>query len=202
MTARIQTGFTFTTGVHFNNKFYMNNYDLDVTFMVESEIIHEQNIALERIRYFLEYVISNAIFINQVEEVAINKYIDAGIRLCTLPEEPYDQIIGIMLLTKMNALTEGRLVVSDIAISSTMSEGVSCLYSMEENLGPFADKGWWNSSQIDINDIKPKNKKIVKLNTTKNVWEELSLGYLKLDEDIPSDVQNIVFATFDTKTDK
>lgn len=201
MTARIQTNFTFTNGVHFNNTFYMNSYDLDVTFMVESEVIHEQNIALERIRYFLEYCISNSIFINQFEEKAISKYMDAGIRVCTLPEEPYDQIIGIMLLNKMNAITEGRLVVSDISICSTMSEGVSCLHSMEEPMGPFVLKGWWSSSQTDINDIKNKNNKVVKLKSTKNAWDELNLGYVKLD-DVTTDIQNIVFATFDTKTDK
>ena len=34
---------------------------------------------------------------------------EAELKVCTLPEEPYDQIVGIMLMQKLNAIADGRL---------------------------------------------------------------------------------------------
>jgi hypothetical protein len=34
-----------------------------------------------------------------------------GINVTTLPEEPVDQIIGMMLYYKLNAIMEGRMIV-------------------------------------------------------------------------------------------
>ena len=200
MTARIARSFSFTACVHFNNQFYTNFYDIDLNFVVESDVIHEQNIAMERIKYFIAECMDSALFINQSYTEAIEKYMEAGIRVCTLPEEPYDQIIGIMLLTKLNSITEGRLTVTDISTTSTMSDSVSCQHSIEESTGPFLLKGWWNNSLPDITDVKQKNKKVVKLKKTKNDWDELSLGYKK--KDIEENDQTIVFVSFEPKTEQ
>ena len=202
MTARIQRNFTFTSGVHFNNQFYTNCYDLDITFMVESELIHDQNTAMDRIKYYITECLDSSTFINQSDTVAVDNYSSAGMRVCTLPEEPYDQIVGIMLMTKLNAISEGRLTIMDLSIESYMSDGVSCLHSAEENTGPFMLKGWWNSTQPDTNEIKAKNRKVVKLKKNKNDWDELGLGFTKVDDLSTFDSENIVFASFDQKTEE
>jgi hypothetical protein len=206
MTARINSAFAFTTGVYFGNEFILNNYEIDVDFNVESEIIREQNIALERIKYFLNLCVQNSIFICEDEDEVIQKYLDADLKVCTLPEEPYDQIIGIMLISKLNSINEGRLVVTDITISSSMSDGVWCKHSIEENLGPFNKPGWWNDSSTKINTVSKKNKskKIVKLIKNNVSWEDLYLGW----EETPINAittgpsNEVMFANFDNKTDK
>ena len=202
MTARIHRNFEFYAGVYFSGDFYINSYDVDITFNVESESIYEQNIALERIKYFLHDCLEHSIFLSEKEEAVFEKYTDAGLRVCTLPEEPYDQVIGIMLLVKLNAITEGRLVPIDISIGSRMSDGVSCLHSLEEDTGPFNAKGWWRESSTKINDHKVKNKKVLKLTKHKNEWNELDLGWTEQEDLILGDSAEIVFASFDSKTDK
>lgn len=205
MTARIARMFEFQAGVQFADEFFMNIYAIDVQFNVETGSIREQNIALERIKFFLNDQLEHSVLCISTEESQISKFIDAGLKVCTLPEEPYDQIIGIMILSKINAITEGRLVATDITINSRLSDEVSCLYSIEENAGPFLLKGWWKDSTPSINDITPKasNKKIVKLNKPKTSWDDMALGWeegIIVAKEIPN--AEIVFASFDNKTDK
>ncbi len=115
-------------------------------------------------------------------------------------EEPYDQIIGIMLLVKLNAITEGRLLIHDIQITSKMSDGVSCLHSIEENTGPFGTKGWWRENNLKItNKMIKSKKKIVKLTKTVSNWDEISLNWK--DKKVTSDASEILYASFE-KTDK
>lgn len=204
MTARIQRSFDLQMGVHFTGVFYMNLYDIDLHFNVETENIKEQTIALERIKFYLAECLENSIFVHEKEEDAIERYMSANLKVSVLPEEPYDQIIGIMLMTKLNAIAEGRLVITDISISSRMSDGVSCMQDIEDNIGPFVTKDWWNENNTKINNYKysPKNKKILKL--TKLVeWSDVFLNWDSTEEPIIQDIANeIVYVNFDNKTGK
>lgn len=199
MTARIHRAFELLTGLHFNKKFYTNQYSIDLTFNVESESIVEQNIALERIKFYLHECLEHSVLINQNDTESIEKYISAGMNVCTLPEEPYDQVVGILLLLKLNAIAEDRLVITDLSIESRMSDGVSCLHSIEENLGPFGEKGWWSDSSQRINDYSSKNKKIVKLSKMKNEWQDVYLDWGE--KSVLGTEAEIIFTSFD-KTDK
>jgi len=204
MTARIQRSFDLQMGVHFTGVFYLNIYDIDLHFNVETENIKEQTIALERIKFYLSECLENSIFVYDKEEDAIERYLSANLKVSVLPEEPYDQIVGIMLMTKLNAIAEGRLVITDISISSRMSDGVSCMQDIEDNIGPFVVKDWWNENNTKINSYKysPKNKKILKL--TKLVeWSDVFLNWDKTEEPIIQDIANeIVYVNFDNKTGK
>jgi hypothetical protein len=182
-------------GVHFGSEFYANLYDFDINFKVDTESIEEQNIALERIKYFLEGCLQNSILVRDSETETINKLLDADLRVCTLPEEPYDQIIGIMLLNKLNAIAEGRLVATDISITSRLSDGVTCFHDMDENMGPFMSNGWWHDNSPSLTDAKPKGKKVIKLKKNSFEWGELDLNWVSEEEE-PTDSE-IVFVNFD-----
>jgi hypothetical protein len=199
MTARITRDFNFVAGVYFDNELYMNMYEATIQFLVKSENISEQNIAMERVKYFI-YSLEHHIFVFEQNKEAIEKLSNANIKMCVLPEEPYDQIIGIMLLVKANAITEGRLVPDDIVLSSRMSDGVSCLHSNDENVGPFKFKGWWNDVTPNIHNVIGKSKKVVTLKKIPNNWDDLFLGWTnKKDDNLSTE---IVFARFESKTEK
>lgn len=199
MSARVQRSFDFMACAQFDPEFVVNQYEFDVTFNVETASIEEQNIALERIKVYLEFYLQNSVFVQDSDTESIQRLTAAGLKVCTLPEEPYDQIIGIMLMNKMNAMTEGRMIATDIGITSRMSDGVTCFYSIEENSGPFALKGWWQESAPTINSIKPKGNKVVKLSKPIVDWTEFSLEWEPHLEKSTSN--EVVFAVFD-RTDK
>lgn len=205
MTARIHRSFDLQMGVHFGGEFYMNLYEIDLNFNVEAESIKEQNIALDRIKYYLSECLEHSVLVHDVEDKTIEKYLNADLRVSVLPEEPYDQIVGIMLLVKLNAITEGRLIVTDISIGSRMSDNVSCLHSLEDNIGPFSLKGWWNDTTTKINNytVSGKGKKIVKLFKPSADWDDVNLEYKEKEPFIKNTSSSeIVFANFDNKTDK
>lgn len=196
MTARIQRSFDFMACVHFQSEFYTNFYEFDALLNVETDSIEEQNIALERIKYFLEYSLQHSMFVNEADTKTIEKFIDTDMKICTLPEDPYDQIVGIMLLQKLNAIAEGRLVVTDITINSRLSDGVICFHSIEESMGPFNQIGWWNVSNLKINDIKLKGKKVIKMIKKSFEWSELDLGWATEPKQ-KTETNQVVFVNFD-----
>lgn len=204
MSARIQRNFIFQAGAFFEDKFCMNMYDIDVFFNVETTNIREQNIALDRMKFFLSETLSNSIFVQDSEETVIEKYLLADLKVCTLPEEPYDQIIGIMLMAKLNAIAEGRLMVTDISITSEMSDGVVVSHSFDENMGPFSNEGWWHDSSNRIScatSSGKKQNKIVKLIKPSVDWSDIYLSW-NAEKDIIVPATEVVFANFDSKNKK
>ena len=53
MNPKIEKTFTLYAAVHFQDKFIINLYDFSVSMEVETDSVKEQNIAMDRIKYFL-----------------------------------------------------------------------------------------------------------------------------------------------------
>jgi hypothetical protein len=146
---------------------------------VETESIREQNVAMERIKYFLNECLENGIFVQDTEHKVIEKYNSCGFKVCTVPEEPYDQIITLLLLIKLNSITEGRLVITDMTLGSRISDEVKFICDIDSPRGPLESPGWWTDSGTAISDPIKKSvrkDKIVKLFKTPTTdWAEYNL---------------------------
>lgn len=199
MSTKIQRDFVFQAGVHYKNKLLMNVYSTTVTIYVEVDCPKEQLIAMERIKHFLFECLENSIFINEKEKKATDKYLDANIKVCTLPNEPYDQIIMQALLLKLNSITEGRFVITELILSSKMSDGVKFFGDIEDIDMDFANNdGWWYNSNTSISNLNKVNKKekIVKLHAAPNEWNQDLLWEVKTDK---SNVAEIIFTNITDK---
>ena len=179
MSTRIERDFTFQAAVHFEEVFTMNIYEIGLAMVVDTDSIEEQNIAMNRIKHFLSECLENSVLVHIDEKKAVDKYSAADIKVCTLPEEPYDQIITLLLLLKLNAITEGRLHITDIVLKSVLSDGVKFSYDIESALSnSFDSKGWWNDSSSSISTKIPKKDKVVKI--TKNTdWASFGLEWVQ-----------------------
>jgi hypothetical protein len=171
--------------VHFEKKFIMNIYEIKLGMEVETDSIIEQNIAMDRIIYFLSESLADCVFVECTDTIAIENYTKAGIKVCTIPEEPYDQIITMLLILKFNFITEGRLSVYDIQLKSELSDDVKFIYDVETAmLNPFDKKGWWlDKSPTIANTVAKSNKKekIVKLVKTVD-WKSIGLEWVNKTE--------------------
>ena len=179
MTAHIEREFDFQAAVYFQGEFLINTYNFNLFLDVNTESIHEQNIAMERLKYLIYESFENSVFVDFSETKIIQKYTDAGLKVCILPEEPYDQIITMVLLYKLNSICEGRLVVTDIQLNSMLSDDVSFLYDTEEiELDHPYKQGWWTDPNTTITDknVNTKKDKIVKL-VKKCDWASLHLDW-------------------------
>lgn len=177
----------------------MNVYDISLYMTVTTDDTREQNIALERINYYLGSCLGNCIFINENEKKVIEKYVTAGFNVCTFPFEPYDQLVTVMLLTKLHAIVEGRFDITDITLSSRLSDGVSYLHDSESPAGPFEEPGWWSKSDASITTRSKltKKEKIVQFAARADDWAEI--GLLWKEKPTVSEKIEIAFTTDSVK---
>lgn len=203
MTARIKRNFAFQAGVYFKDNFYLNFYNICIYFDIETTSAIEQFVAMERIKHFISQCLENSILINEQQTLIIEKYVEASLKVCTLPADPFDQIVAIMLVKKLNSILEGRMLVTDISVTSFYSDDIHHLHSIEENFGPFNETGWWTDSTPKYNNINSinstKSKKLVKLVKQTSSWEELSLSFDVKDPFEQPKNSEIVFVNFDKK---
>jgi len=178
MSTRIEKQFMFQAAIYYENKFMMNIYDFSISMLVQTDSIREQNIAMERIKYFINECLENSIFINQNQSEIIEKYKNCGLKIAILPEDPYDQVVGLLLMIKLNAITEGRLMITDIVFGSKHGDEVSFCLVLEQAEAAFPEPGWWTEAQNCVTkNIKiNKNEKVVKLFDHLS-WDSLGLTW-------------------------
>lgn len=179
MSTKITKDFVFMAAIHFENSFMNNLYEMTANMTVETEDAREQNIAIERLMYFIQEQIENSIFIHESEKEAIQKYKAAGIKICTVPDDPYDQIVGLVLVNKFNAIMENRIVVNEIIFGSKLSNLIKFNISSEAATEEYPGNYWWNDSSSNIS-LKSKSgkDKIVNFSEFKSQdWNKLELSW-------------------------
>lgn len=175
MSTRIQKDFTFLSCIHFENTFMVNCYEMFAMMTVETDDVREQNVAIERMNYFLTNQIEDCIFINEKDTDAVEKYRSAGLKTCLVPEDPYDQIIGIILINKCNAIMEGRIIVDEIVFGSKLSNLIKFNINIEDASEEYMGKHWWNDPSLSL-QTKKKKEKIVSL-FDQNNWDKIELTW-------------------------
>lgn len=186
MTTKISKDFNFLSAVHTNGNFFCNQFNCTIYIDVVSEDTELQGKSMERIKIFFEFFIDNCIFIHNTEIATIESYIKAGIRPCTLPEEPYDQIIACALIKKLNAICEGNFIISNINLSSVIGDHITHYQSLEEADLLFTEtKSWYNNINTSISDkvIKNKKDKVVELKKDYVSWDDFGLSFLNMDKE-------------------
>jgi hypothetical protein len=180
LATKIEREFAFQAAVYFEGEFLMTIYELALKMEVDTASIKEQNIAMDRIHYFLHEGLGNSVFVEDTDKKNIEKYLQADIKVCTLPDEPYDQIITILLLLKLNAITEGKIIITEISLRSGLSDDVKFVYDIQSITNhPFGNKGWWTDATTSISDLSKSNKKdkIVRLIKKHCDWAGVGLDW-------------------------
>lgn len=179
MTTRVKREFNFVAGIWLEGEYQIGMYSFTLFIEILTDDPYEQSVALERMKYFIDEVVTNSVFIEYTDTKAIDTFTGLGMRVGVLPLEPYDQAISIALLLKLNAITEGKFNITNMAFKSQLSDDVEYLIDIEDEVEAYATKNnWWNDSGSNMNTNKKANKKdkIVKLHKD-NEWTELDLGW-------------------------
>lgn len=175
MSTRIEKDFVFHSAVHFNDKFLINSFKTTLSIIVETEDIREQNVAMDRIDYFFHEILNNSLFIDENLTENIKVYKNAGIKIISLPEEPYDQIIGMVLLLKLNSIMEGKMHITDLNIGSYLSDWVRFTIVSEIAEHLFEDNQWFHNNTLETENNTQNESKVVKL--FEDCWSELGLSW-------------------------
>lgn len=188
MNVRLEYDMEFAAALWYNSNFYVNNYQLKLSMITMTTISRDQNLALARIKYFVYDILENSVFLNSKNLDQRKKLTSAGIRVVTLPEEPVDQILGMTLCTKLNAIMQGRMLITDLDISSTQGDNVVYCHNTQEACGPVEDSGWWHDSEPVYTDhAVNRNQRVIAINRDLK-WHDIDLAWDIPDEDRQSDI--------------
>lgn len=199
MTARLKKSFGFYTGMAYQGQFLVNHWNVNLDLVTVSDDSSQQNVAYERMKYWVGRVLDDSILIGHADP-ALADFSRINGRLIVLPDEPVDQIVGIMLYLKLNAIMENRMIVAATEIWSTQGDHTSYIHMAGENLGPdLSLDGWWS-------DPRP----IYSLNRSRSTGNVVSLDRLAEWKDFgleweSNDVEpagNVVVAQFPRNEDQ
>ena len=194
MNARLRKSFGWYSGLVYQGRFMVNHFNIELDLLTVSENATEQNIAYERMKYFMQYVMDDSILIAS-DDALLEPFIATGARVIVLPDEPVDQIVGIMLYLKLNAIMENRMVVSRTETWSQQGDMTSYIHVAGENVGPnLGQDGWWVDSRPVWSSPRPRDDaKVVSLERSAE-WRDHGLLW---DGETDHDRGNqVVFARF------
>lgn len=195
MNVRLKYDMHFSAGIWYNDAVRMNNYSLRLWMTTNSENSVDQSIAFERIKYFIYTQIDSTIFINHQLENQCQQLVNAGLNITTMPGEPVDQLVGIMLYYKLNAITEDRMIVMETELASTQGENMTYLHSDFETTSGYEQPDWWTSPDLTHSDIvSADSEKIVSMSQGA-AWRDLEMSWADV-SDSKATGNIVVFADF------
>jgi hypothetical protein len=166
---------SFTAGIYYSGQMQMNHYTLTLHMLTNSTDAESHNVAFERIKYFVYNKLDSTIFINGIHQDTCKSFASAGLSITTMPGEPVDQLIGLMLHYKLNAIMEDRIIVEETEISSILGENMIYLHCDNENTDIGTIPDWWLlSDPVHSDYVMLDPEKIVSMHSN-TVWREINL---------------------------
>lgn len=197
MNVRLRYNISFPAGAWFDGELMMTNYTLTFNFVTQTMDPMDQNIALDRVKHFLLNELHSTVFINQAEVERAEAFADVGLNVTTLPEEPVDQVVGIMLFHKLNAIMEGRMKIVEIVFSSEAGDSIEYFHNENEHTDLFPKTGWWHEPTLRHNDLETEDdeesENVVELNAD-DEWRDQDLSWAQAE--VTQDLGQVVFANF------
>ena len=151
--ARLKNHFEFMAGMYVGGELFFNKYSLLIDFYTLPGLPQDQNIAMDRLSYFIYDSVSRSIFIDEANTTQINLLNKAGLSVLTVPDPgPFDPIVLAALVTKMNAIVEDVLVISNAELISEVSGPLLYVWDSADEedeihaiVNDADDTKWWAS---------------------------------------------------------
>jgi hypothetical protein len=193
MNVRIAQLLSFNAGAWYEDSLEMNEYSIKLWLITNTYNPLEQNIAIRRAKHFIFNQLESTIFVDSEEKDRCENFLRAGLNVTTLPGDPSDQLIGIMLFHKLNAIMEDRIKIVEIEISA--GTGVVYLHSENETSEDLNYPEWWSTVDLTHCDFEFINSDKVLSIPQNNAWRDLDLSWP--DSPVEDDSGNVVvFADF------
>ena len=200
MNVRLQYDLDFLAGIYYDDRLQLNSYSISMSLLTKTTDALNTNIAMDRLKMFMHGELANTVFINQTAKERAEMLQIMGVNVTTLPEEPVDQIVGMMLYYKLNAIMEGRMTVTQLDLMSALGDSVWYQHDADEDApGPFRAEGWWHESTVQHNtvDVEDVGDNVVKV--VPNAWIEYGLTWPE--DTVEPTANTVVFANFSKNED-
>lgn len=192
MNVRLKYTMDWRAGIWFEDRLQMNNYTTTLDLITNTSDQDHQVVAISRLKWFVYTQLESTVFVNQQDTASIKNLHDAGIDITTLPADPIDQIVGIILFSKFNAIMEQRIVVKELSIASDLGDNVHYLHSDQETTFFDFGAGWWDDTGPGHSlQLKPNHKRVVKLKRMPS-WQDFDLDWQTQTDQLLDTVANTV----------
>jgi len=164
-----------------------NRYKCKIYFDIETDDGEQQNIAFERCKIMLETIFDHGMFISMTNPLLQVLSKKTKQKIIALPTEPLDVIMAAIIYHKLNAISEGRLVVEKVKISSEQGDNIWVHFDQDfandfgsldsEYYKTVKETPWWfrtDPSTGDWFEIVKKDKEM-KFHLQKSVWDKTLL---------------------------
>jgi hypothetical protein len=178
----------------------INIYTIHVEMCVVSTHSADYNTAFDRMKFWFDEIMADSVLLSQ-DQKCLPAWINTGTRCLALPHTPVDQVVGMMLMSKLTAMVEGRLLINAIKISSPMDDDVVYVCRNDQDLKWFEQLGWWNDARpiwSDSDHKKQRSSKVISLNRLSE-WRDHDLQWPSMDSDTDT---KAVITTFDKNENK
>jgi len=199
MNVRLQYDIEFMAGIYYDDQLQLNSYAINLGLLTKTTDAASTNIAMDRLKYFMHGELANTVFVNQLNQDRAEMMQIMGINVTTLPEEPVDQIIGMMLYCKLNAIMEGRMTLTRLDLSSVLGDSVWYQHDEDDALGPLREDGWWHRPTTEHHSIAESITPDNVVRVTPNAWHELGLTWPE--QETENTANTVVFANFSRNED-
>lgn len=194
MNVRLGYDLKFLAGIYYQDQLQLNAYTLRMGLLTQSSDSRFTNVAMDRVNHFVHGVLANTVFVEHSQPQVAQTLKAMGVNVTTLPEQPIDQIIGIMLYHKLNAIMEGQMIITELEISSALGDSVRYLHDATDASGPFAEDGWWHRSSMQHSDVTSDTQQDNVFRVAGSSWRDVDLEWP--DQEVAPDSSTVVFANF------
>ena len=166
-----------------------NTFDVKINLLPSNNTQKNYNVALERISILFREVLEDSILIGPASVSKFKNAMGLNGIIHTLPDEPYDHLMAIVLHTKITAILEGVFSVEQVSVTSTQGQGVTHTFEDDESgnilhelidnpdLKEYVD--YWYATNVNFIRLHPNG---IKLETQS--WDKEDLSY-ETKSDVP-----------------
>lgn len=155
MNVKLLYDIEFLAGIYYQDQLQLNQYSVRANLLTQTDSA-STTVAMERLKCFVYKELVNTVFFGPEDRDKAEMFQVLGMNVTTLPDMPVDQIIGLMLFCKLNAVMEGRMILTELDICSTLGDSVWYCIEEDDNFGPFADTTelpWWHNSSTQHHNL-------------------------------------------------
>jgi hypothetical protein len=185
MISSIRWGTSFGTVMVSKNRILPCFFEVTLSFTQNTLSEYEQSIALERVAVLFAQMLDSAILISSDHELLDLFECGTDTRVLTLPDQPSVQLLGQALLEKISAITEGKLLVDFMSISSSETAGTEYILDATDSdpglmstVTELGTPAWWLRNDLTVSDyvhdLESGGQVIL---GTDLAWIDLELGW-------------------------
>lgn len=139
---RLEKLLTWNSSICYDDVHVINDYIATISLHTNGHDQDQQNIAYERMKWWIEHVLANSVLLNEADPL-LPAYQATRQRVLVVPDDPVDHLVAVMLYLKLNAIMEDRLILDEIRLSSEQGDHMCYLHSEETDAIEYDTTGWW-----------------------------------------------------------